>query len=74
MENGKTDHTTNELEVVEMLGVDARVWIDLKGVVVVGGVFKEAVEGVEHFMGEEEEEFSVEGISDDTKIPNSLLT
>jgi hypothetical protein len=33
--------------------------VDLEGVVVVGGVFEEAVEGVEHFVGEQEEEFTV---------------
>jgi hypothetical protein len=70
MKNGKADHPSNELEVVEMLRIDARVWVDLKGVVVVGGVFKETVEGIEHFMGEEEEEFSANGISNDrNKFP-----
>jgi hypothetical protein len=28
------------------------VGVDLQGVVVVGGVFEETVEGVEHFVGE----------------------
>ena len=65
MENCKADYTSNELEVVEMLWIDARVWIDLKGVVVVSGVFEKTVEGVKHFMGKEEEEFSVKGVSDD---------
>jgi hypothetical protein len=41
-----------------MLGVDARVGINLQSVVVVGGVFEETVEGIEHFVGKEEEEFT----------------
>jgi len=64
VEDGKTDHAPNELEVVKMFRVDARVRIDLKGVVVVGGIFKETVEGVKHFVGEEEEEFSAKSVSD----------
>ena len=60
MEDSQTQASTNKLEVVQMLGVDARGRIDLKGIVVMGWVFKETVEGIEHFMGQEEEEFSVE--------------
>jgi len=67
MKNGKADHASNELEVIEMLRIDTRVRVDLKGVVVVGGVFKETVEGVKHFMGEEEEEFSAKDVSNDRK-------
>jgi hypothetical protein len=59
MENRKTDYSANELEVVQMLGVDARVGINLQGIVVVSGVFEETVEGIEHFVGKEEEEFTV---------------
>lgn len=58
MENGQTNNTADKLEVVEMLGVNTRVRINLQGVVIVGGVFEETVEGVEHFVGEEEEEFT----------------
>jgi hypothetical protein len=58
MEDGKANDATNEFEVVEMFGVDARMWIDLKGVIIVGGVFKQAVEGIEHFMGKQEKEFA----------------
>ena len=52
MEDGETNDAANEFEVVEMFGVDARVGIDLKGVIIMGGVFKEAVERIEHLMGE----------------------
>lgn len=58
MENGQTNNTADKLEVVEMLRVNTRVRINLQGVVIVGGVFEETVEGVEHFVGEEEEEFT----------------
>ena len=42
VEDSQTDHATDEAEVVEMLGVDGRVGVDLEGVVVVGRVFKQA--------------------------------
>jgi hypothetical protein len=58
VENRETDYSADELEVVQMLGVDARVGINLQSVVVVGGVFEETVEGIEHFVGKEEEEFT----------------
>lgn len=58
MENSKTDYTANEFEVIEMLWVDSRVGVDLESVVVVGGVLEQTVEGVEHFVRQEEEEFS----------------
>lgn len=50
VENGQTDYPANELEVIQMFGVDPRVRVDLKGIVIVGRVFEEAVEGVEHFV------------------------
>jgi hypothetical protein len=60
VENSKADHPANELEVVEMLRVDPRVGINLQGIIIVGGVFEETVEGIEHFVREEEEEFTAE--------------
>ena len=41
-----------------MLRIDTGCRIDLKGVVVVGGVFEETVKGIEHFVGQKEEELS----------------
>jgi hypothetical protein len=35
------------------------VWVNLKGIVIVGRVFEQAVEGVEHFVRKQEEELSV---------------
>lgn len=59
VEDSQTDNTTNELEVSKMLRVDAGVWVNLEGVVVVGRVFEQTVEGVEHFVRKQEEELSV---------------
>jgi hypothetical protein len=58
VEDRQADNTTDELEVIEMLGVDTRVRINLKGIIIVGGVFEKAVEGVEHFVREKEKEFT----------------
>ena len=46
MEDGEAQAAADELEVVQVLGVDARCGVDLEGVVVVRGVFEEAVEGL----------------------------
>ena len=59
VENRQTNNTADKLEIVEMLGVNSRVGINLQGVIIVGGVFEETVEGIEHFVGEEEEKFTV---------------
>lgn len=40
MEDGQTDHPTDEFEVVEMFWVDPRVRIDLQRVVVVRRILK----------------------------------
>lgn len=58
VENGQTYNTPDELEVVQMFRVDTRVRVDLESVVVVRRVLKQTVEGVEHLMRQQEEEFS----------------
>lgn len=50
MEDSQADHPADEFEVIEMLRVDSGMWVDLQGIVIVSGVFKEAVERVEHFV------------------------
>jgi hypothetical protein len=60
VENGKTDNTSDELEVVQMFRVNAGVRVDLQGVVVVCGVFEKTVERIEHLVRKQEEEFSVQ--------------
>ena len=59
MEDGKADYAPDKFEVVQVLGVDAGVWVDLERVVVVSGVFEKTIERVEHFVGKEEEEFTI---------------
>lgn len=58
VEDTQSEHTSDKLEVVQVFRVDSRVGVDLQRVVVVRRVLKQAVEGVEHFMREQEEEFS----------------
>jgi hypothetical protein len=58
MENSQADNPSNEFEIVEMFRIDTRMRVDLKGIVVMGRVLKQAVERVEHFMREQEEELS----------------
>lgn len=42
-----------------MLGVDPGMWVDLEGVIVVGGIFEQTVKWIKHFVGKQEEKFSV---------------
>ncbi len=60
VEDGKAHHAADEFEVIKMLGVDARVRIDLQGIVVVRRVLEETVERIEHFVGKKEEELARE--------------
>jgi len=60
VKNRQTDNASNELEVVQVLRVDVGLRADLKGIVVVGRVLKETIEGVEHLVREKEEELSNE--------------
>lgn len=66
MEDTQAQASPDELEVVKMLWVDARSGVNLQGVVVVCGVLEETVEGVEHFVGKQEEKFSVTLMSKST--------
>lgn len=58
MENAQTQTTADELEVVQVLGVDSRSGVNLQRIVVMRRVFEQAVEGIEHLVREQEEEFS----------------
>merc|ERR1712230_9234 len=51
VEDGQTDHASNKLEVAKVLRVNSRVRVDLQGIVVVGGILKETIEGVKHLVG-----------------------
>ncbi len=50
VEDAETKHASNELEVIQVLWVDARVRVDLQRVIVVRRVLEETVEGIEHFV------------------------
>ena len=50
VEDAQAETAADELEVVQVLGVDARRGVDLERVVVVGRVLEETVEGVEHLV------------------------
>lgn len=63
MEDTQTKTSADELEVVQMLGIDAGSWVDLQGVVVVCGILEQTIEGVEHFMRQQEEEFTADRVS-----------
>lgn len=60
MEDGQAHHTPNELEVAQMLRVDARVRVDLQGVVIMRRVLKKTIEWVKHLVRKQEEELSGE--------------
>ena len=63
VEDAETQAATDELEVVQVLGVHARRGVDLQRVVVVRGVLEQTVKRIEHLVGEQEEEFSVMRVS-----------
>ena len=50
MKYRQTNDSANEFEVIEMFGVYAGMRIDLKGIIVVSGVFEQTVEWVEHLV------------------------
>lgn len=54
------DEATNEAEVREMVRVDGGGRVYLETVVVLSGVFKQAVHGVQDFMGQQEEPLPAE--------------
>lgn len=58
MEYGKADDAANKFEVVEMLGVNTGMRINLQCVVIVCGVFEQTVKWIEHLVRKEEEKLS----------------
>ena len=59
MEDGQPHNTTDELEVAQMVRIDAGCGVDLQGIVVVRRIFKQPIARVEYFMRQEEEPFSM---------------
>lgn len=58
MEDGQTNNPANKLEVIQVLWVNAGVRIDLQSIVIVCGILEQTIEGIEHFVGKKEEEFT----------------
>lgn len=58
MIDSKTDDSTNKFKVSEVLRIDPRMWVDLQRIIVVCAVLEETVERIEHFVRQQEEEFS----------------
>lgn len=50
VEDTQAQASADELEVIQVLGVDTRCRVDLKSVVVMGGILEETVKGVKHFV------------------------
>lgn len=53
------DEASNELEILEMVGVDVRGRVDLETVVIFTSIFEQAVHGVQNFVGQQEEPLPV---------------
>jgi hypothetical protein len=58
MKDAQAQATTDELEIVEMFGVDAGRRVNLQRIVIVRRVLEKAVEGIEHFVRKQEEKLS----------------
>lgn len=53
------DEAAYEAEVGEVVGVDGRGWVNLQAVVALACILKQAVHGIQHFVGQQEEPLSV---------------
>lgn len=54
------DEASDEAEVGEVVGVDGGGRVDLQAVVVLAGVFKQTVHGVQNLVGQQEEPLPAE--------------
>lgn len=75
VENGQPHHSADEFEVIEMFWIDPRMRIDLQGIIVVGGIFKQTIEWIKHLVGKKEEklpEIRLERITNQTHGCNHL--
>lgn len=55
-----SDEATDEAKVREVVGVYGGCWVDLQTVVVLASILKQAVHGIQDFMGQQEEPLPVE--------------
>ena len=49
--------SADKLEVMQMVRVDKRGWINLETIVVLVGIFKQAIHRIKHLMGQKEKPF-----------------
>jgi len=61
MKDGQSEASSDEFKVAQVIRVDTRSWVNLEGVVVMGGVFKQSIARIEDLVGEEEEPLSACG-------------
>lgn len=52
------DEAAYEAEVGEVVGVDGGGWVNLQAVVALASILKQAVHGIQHFVGQQEEPLS----------------
>lgn len=65
MEYRQSHDSANELEVSQVLGIDPGHPVDLKGVIVMCRILEEPIRRIEDLMGNQEEPFSDEKVSND---------
>ena len=52
------NESTDKLEIMQVIWVDKRGWIDLETIVVLVGIFKQTVHRIQHLMRQKEKPFS----------------
>lgn len=76
VENRKANNSPDELEIVQVLWVDAGVRVNLQCVIIVCRVLKETIERIEHFMREKEEILArlTIGVSGSVQIKRKIIS
>lgn len=59
MKYRKSNYTSNEFKVIQMLWINVWIRVDLQSVIVVGRVLKQTVEWIKHFMWKQIEKFPI---------------
>ena len=52
--------TTHKAEIVHVVWIDGRSWVDLQGIVCTSSIFKQAIHGIKNFVRDQKEPFSNE--------------
>ena len=74
MKNTETEASSDKFEIIQMLGIDTRSRVDLEGIVVVGRIFEQTIEWIEHLMRKQEEEFSAAILNELLRFSNEEHT